>query len=298
MHLMKTRFSAAQFLALSLAVVAPLSAQPTPPGVPMEGPPPPGMPIRTMRAPGQPMPSGAGSREMIEARTNLMRLKADLGEDDPHVMAERGRVEMLEGLEPKKISIDFRGGPLSALLNQIGGPDGPSLSIIGADGLNPSEVGLPPFSLRNAHLVTLIEVVRQLVPREFQFEPAGPIEPNTAVCVLRRRVFDQPRTNAGDFESFQLAPLLKEQSVDDIIGAIRTAWELDPRHDKEALRIKFHPPTGLLLISGQSDGSRRPSEAIEIAHKVISQLKRPPGTPPGSPPPLEAPGTARIIEKK
>ena len=77
------------------------------------------------------------------------------------------------------------------------------------------------------------------------------------------------RTNANDprFQSFQLAPYLEFQSVDDIVGAVHAMWALDPMRSPEALRVKFHPPTGILLVSG-------PSEGIQMVEVILRQLRR------------------------
>jgi hypothetical protein len=139
--------------------------------------------------------------------------------------------------------------------------------------------------------VTLQVLGRLLIPRGFELAPmeAGP---NSAVAVLARPT--RPRTTvppASVFESFQLAPFIipraqsadeRIQAVDYIVNAIRTAWEMDPSHDKDALRIKFHSPTSILLVSG-------PGPAIDTAKNVLGSLRRtaddssPPKTPNAKP---------------
>lgn len=76
------------------------------------------------------------------------------------------------------------------------------------------------------------------------------------------------------FAPFQLWQQLEYQSIDDIVAAIRNAWELDPAHNPADLKLKFHPPTTVLLVVG-------PNQAIEIATRVIGSLKAAPlQTPP------------------
>jgi ribosome recycling factor len=94
-----------------------------------------------------------------------------------------------------------------------------------------------------------------------------PSDVNSVAVVLGRNEPARPRTPLPiDFESFQLAPYLRDQSIDDIVEAIRASWELNPRNDPNALRLKFHPPTSILLASG-------PRDALNMAGKIISQLK-------------------------
>ncbi len=129
---------------------------------------------------------------------------------------------------------------------------------------------LPAFSLQNASPDLFARSLGQfLESRGLHLIPSGYSVPGTKdVYVVQRFSSKSPRQMSGDaFEPIQLAPYLAEQNIDDIIGAIRAAWELDPGHDAAALRLKFHPPTSILLVSG-------PGEATNLALKVVGSLKR------------------------
>lgn len=268
MHLFPTRLLRTSLLASALVVSPVLVAQPTPPAPPKSV----GSPIaeRPAKVAGNAAFPGGESRELADARIELARRLADVGENHPGVIELQTRIAMLERLEPKKISLDFPGGPLSRLVETVSSHEGISFSVINAGEPADFAVELPPFALRNANVRTIASVVRNLLlARGFEFEPMDP-EPNAIVGTVRRigpgRAGPPART---EFESFQLAPFLGQQSVDDIIAALRAAWELDARHERDALKLKFHPPTSLLLVAG-------PGEAIALTRNVLSQLK---GTP-------------------
>jgi hypothetical protein len=173
--------------------------------------------------------------------------------------------------EPVTISVEFPGGSISKLIESIAKVDGVSLNLIPiGDASDFARVELPPFSLRNVKLFTVIEVLGTfLEPRGFALRPVGSGSPNSFVCMLRR--IEPPaapkRAAPAEFVSFQLAPYLAQQSVDDIVGAIRAGWELDPAHDRDALKLKFHPGTSVLLVSG-------PNDALRLTESIIRQLKR------------------------
>lgn len=187
--------------------------------------------------------------------------------------AERTPAEPLNPAEsaPRQFSIDFPGGTVRDFLTAVSKNDGVSISIIAAS--DPADLGapLPPFSLRNINTMTAEQVLaRMLNARGYDLTlVSGDPYSNSVVAVLSR-IEKKPvvvRMPSSRFESFQLGPYLADQSIDDIVGAIRMAWELDPQHDPKALNLKFHPQTAILLMSG-------PPEGLELAMKIISQLKR------------------------
>ncbi len=171
------------------------------------------------------------------------------------------------------LTIDFPGGNLRALLDALPHEAGAfSFNVISAGDARDVDAALPPFSLRNASLETLFGVVKQLIESKgfnlTDTDAASRRIINSVVCVLSRRDVPQAvkRIEPTLFDSFPLGAYLNDQSIDDIVGAIRAGWELNPAHDRDALRLKFHPPTAILLVSG-------PPDAIAVANKVISQLK-------------------------
>ena len=169
-------------------------------------------------------------------------------------------------------NVDFPGGPISQLLATLAKIDGISLNIIGVgEAADFARVELPAFSLRNVNIIAVSEVLRNfLEPRGFELRPVGgSANANTMVLTLKRNEAKVPKQAPAMFQSFRLYPYLQAQTVDDIVGAIRAGWELDPAHDPKALNLKFHPGTSILLVSGSTD-------AIMVTQSVIGQLKRNP----------------------
>ncbi len=171
-------------------------------------------------------------------------------------------------VERPLVSIDFPGGSVTKFLSMVAQNQHVSFNIIATGGPAELATELPPFALRNADVGTVAVVLRNLLlPRGFDLQPIGG-QPDSFVCTLSP--LERPRqdkTPQHQFESYQLAPYLDEQSVDDIVGAMRAAWELAPGHEPDALRLKFHPATTILLASG-------PLDAINITRQVLVQLKR------------------------
>jgi hypothetical protein len=176
----------------------------------------------------------------------------------------------------KLINLDFPGGTVAQFVEAVTKPDNGPFNIIGEK--EEMEVQLPPFSLRNVEFNALFTALSVLLhQRGLNLTVGGP-----GLSVLSKdenlRRFPVPDPTRSAFESFQLAPYLAEQSVDDIVGAIHTAWELDPTHDRNALRLKFHPPTSVLLVAG-------PPDAITLTRNVLGQIKRSPEKTPTMPVP-------------
>ena len=224
----------------------------------------------------------AENGELADERVRLEDARRRLhDENNPEVLMHRDRIEKMEKNQRWLISLDFPGGSLAKLLSTVSQAREVSFNVIGADDSAGFDAELPAFSLHNANLETLFTVLHQMLGvRGFKLEPAGHLDGNSAVCVLRRAetalVIKPPPSTY--FASYQLAPYLKDQSVDDIVGAIRTAWELEPSHDSNALHVKFHPGTSILLVSGPVDG-------INLSRDVIAHLKHAPEPQPKSPPP-------------
>jgi hypothetical protein len=203
---------------------------------------------------------------LAEARARLEELQKQFTEDNPRIIEQKAKIAELER-RPVTFSIDFPGGTISDFLDAVSNGKGVSLSIINAGDPADLATRLPEFSLRNTNLMTAIQVLSRLLePRGFNLSMM-PSDVNSVAVVLGRNEPARPRTPLPiDFESFQLAPYLRDQSIDDIVEAIRASWELNPRNDPNALRLKFHPPTSILLASG-------PRDALNMAGKIISQLK-------------------------
>lgn len=160
------------------------------------------------------------------------------------------------------ISVDFPGGSVAQLVAAVNKPDGHAFNLLGET--EDLATRLPAFSVRNVNPSAFAMALRQLLePRGITVMPEGP-----DLFVLRK-VATMVRREPVAFESFQLSPYLDKQSVEDIVSAMRTAWELNPANKPEELQLKFHPATRLLLASGSAD-------AIRVASKVLSTLSRTP----------------------
>ena len=181
------------------------------------------------------------------------------------------------GVEPLSVNVDFSGGPINKLVEALAKVEGVSFNII-FNGLNRDDAAdfakleFPPFSLRNASVLGILEVVSDLLePRGFRLKPIGGPNPNSWICTVQKTPALQEKSSSAQtqFLSYQLAPFLQSQSVDDIVGALHAAWELDPSHAPDLLHVKFHPGTSILLVSG-------PPEAINITRNLLVELKRQP----------------------
>lgn len=185
-------------------------------------------------------------------------------------------LEAAERRLPNLIRIKSQGGPLSAFFEAAG--QGDAFTVINTADPADLETPLPPFELKNSNWGTIIGVLGHLLnPRGLDLRFVGgdnpdPAAAKTVVCVLRRTdaASDAKRTARAELESFQIGDyIFKDQTMEVIVDAIRSAWELEPTNDPAALRIKFHAATKLLLVSG-------PAPATNIARQVIAGLKKKP----------------------
>jgi hypothetical protein len=172
-----------------------------------------------------------------------------------------------------EIDIDFSGGTIADLTAVLQKSDAVFNLIALPECL---QLTVPAFSLRNTDPETFGVVLNELLAPQRLNVFLTHVSSTRAVLVLRK-------TTVGGLtitRTFQISDYLKSQSIDDIVAAIHMAWEFDPQHDPRAIRLKFHPPTGLLLVSG-------PSDAIDVVGNVLGNLKHtfPEQTKPVLPPP-------------
>ena len=218
-------------------------------------------------------------KSLANARVRLEELHQRYGDAHPSIIEAKAKVAALEKqltergvtphvVAPRAISVDFPGGSLSALSAAIAKTDGAYFNLLGEQADLATE--LAAFSVRNASPEIFAAALNQLLtPRGLEIKPGGNmINGEGTVFVVAKTAPRRPATTEPTlFESFQLGPYLGKQSIDDIVGAIRTAWELDPTHKPDALVLKFHPPTKLLLASGSAS-------AIQVARQIITVLPR------------------------
>jgi hypothetical protein len=223
----------------------------------------------------------ADSPELAEARAQLVdAYQRGHRESDNDVKQLREKITALEFIAnakasaasesaPKLLNVDFPGGPMTALLAAIN-KDGGGFNVVGEK--SDLAIELPALSLRNADAASLANALGGLLQQRGYFLGGSGrnLPGQNPVFVLRKLALHEiDQRNVGEFQSFQLAPYLDLQSVDDIVSAIRAAWELDPSNKPEQLRIKFHPSTGILLVSG-------PRMGIHTVQTVLGQLRRAP----------------------
>jgi hypothetical protein len=170
------------------------------------------------------------------------------------------------------ITLDFPGGSVASLMSEVGRKDH-SFMVIGEKADMAAE--LPAFALRNAEPGALGAALNIFLnSRGLELKPSSGHQ-NT-VYVLRRMGPGMPG-EPTIFDSFQLAPFLENQSIDDITGAIRTAWEMNPAHKPTSLQLKYHPATSILLASGTP-------QALDVVRRVLGALKRSDPKPIAAPP--------------
>jgi hypothetical protein len=166
--------------------------------------------------------------------------------------------------DARVFTVDFPGGTVTNLLAAIA-KTGASFNVVGEKADLMTEI--PPFSVRNVTSEILAPALNQL------FSPRGLFLGNTSnygdqIYLLTKKRPDQP-SRTSFFNSYQLTPYLEQQSIDDIVDAIQTAWALDPANKTASPQLKYHPATSLLFVYGSP-------EALGTAQQVISSLKRGP----------------------
>jgi len=182
-------------------------------------------------------------------------------------------------VDSRYISIDFSGGTLGELLTAVNKIGGAGLNVIG----EPTDLNtaIPAFSIRFVTPSALAVAINQFIyPRGLGLN-AATTGRAPEIFVLTKGTVN--RREDTKFESFQLSPFIGQQSVDDIVTAIRDAWQLTPGNRPDSLQLKFHPPTSILLASGTED-------AIITARKVIGTLR--PNPPKPEPKPKADPAPA------
>ena len=223
-----------------------------------------------------PFATAADSPELTEARARLLE-KYEQGstDEDNAVKQLKAKIAALEyvaaakaspatGSSPRAVNVNFPGGTFAEFIAAAnkGGHDGFNV-IAEAEDL---KLQLPSLSIRNADpdaLATALDALLQ--PRGYLLDRTSRTQPGQAPVFVLKKGSRFRRDSS--FHSFQLASYLEHQSVEDIVAAIRMAWELDPKHDAASMQVKYHPPTSILLVSG-------PEEAIRVANAVLGQLRK------------------------
>lgn len=103
--------------------------------------------------------------------------------------------------------------------------------------------------------------------------------PPLPIATAEKTVIPEESTPPRMVHFFSLEPFLDRFTVEDIITAVKTGWDLDGKKDRPTL--KYHDETKLLVASGDSG-------QVEMIQLVLSNLGRQ-GPKPGRPIPPAAP---------
>ena len=190
--------------------------------------------------------------------------RQEIGGQNAPVIAQAPRVE------PKTFKLDFAGGSIESLAAAMEKVEGVSFSIVTAENQD-LKVELPRIRIVNGTAHSLADVLRHVMnARGFGLETVRTGDVNTVICVVHQHGFRPPAASIPQlFESFQLGPFLERgATVEHITDAIQMSWKLNPANQPDGLRLKFHPGTSILLVSGSH-------EALEVARKILTQLPAP-----------------------
>ena len=186
------------------------------------------------------------------------------------------------------LSFDFPGGSLSDLITLIGKTNGGvPINVIGEKNAMATEV--QAFTIRNANRDAVLRAIGALLRAKGVhveqvdrgvFIVSGETTKDRRSAAMAAEEAKHLLQSRSSFDSFQLGDYIDDQqTVDSIVDVIRSAWTMNPDHDANALQLKFHPATKLLLVSG-------PPEALQMTSEVIRSLRREGKGNRGGPPPV------------
>ncbi len=174
---------------------------------------------------------------------------------------------------PSIDALDFKGGTLADFL-EAAKASGSSFNLVAHR--EHLMVAVPPFSVRNVEPAALAQALDHLL-RSYGLAVSSFIGSPTSQPIFTVTATQRPHPN-NLIHAFQLGPFLDSMPVEEIVSAIRTAWELTPGWAPDELVVKYHPGTKLLLVSG-------PREAVEMADLIVRRLApneiQPPAPEPG-----------------
>ncbi len=218
--------------------------------------------------------------EVTQAQLNLLMNRYKSGAATKEELANlEYQFQRAERERPYRLSLTSKGGTVRELLSILSAGSEAKLTLINAGEAADLEIVLPAFELNNASWNMVIEVLSNFVAtRGLILKIAGSDGPTldasgSVVCVMRRADSAEGRRSPETrFESYQLSEYLDtNQTVDVIVDAIQTAWKLNPANDPDALRVKFHPGTKLLLVTGSANATLVATQVIKGLHKVAVQ---------------------------
>ena len=199
----------------------------------------------------------------------------------PQEVIEENRLQLDRIIKsaPRLLTIRSGGGPLSAFLSAASKDHERTINLINTGDAADLETPLPPFVLRYVTWGTVLSVLDNfLQPRglNLRFLGGDSPDPNLAksvVYVLQHNGSSPSASQSSQpaFESFQLSELIHgDQTLEAIIDLIESAWRFQSgKPDLAGLRMRFHPETKILLVSG-------PGPATGIAKQVVASLRKNP----------------------
>ncbi len=183
-------------------------------------------------------------------------------------------VELVANLvEPRGINVDFPGGTLAQLLASINSSESAPFNLIASKEV--LALPLPAFALRNVSPRDLAMAIDWLLDGYIIDLPAeNPDRDGLPVFTVRvnpDRINPSSEQAEGAskperFQSFPISALGGRFPVEEVVSTLNAAWTIDPSHRPEALRIKYHAATGILLVSS------REGAALEIVNAVMRSL--------------------------
>ncbi|MES2696766.1 MAG: hypothetical protein V4773_25080, partial [Verrucomicrobiota bacterium] len=172
-------------------------------------------------------PGSINGRKQLDRLLQEQKLGKLPSESAAAVDALRNEVEWAELHKPWLVTIDFPGGSLANLLENLKGPETTSFNVISPGGPDFLDAELPAFSLRNANLILVAKVVGSLLEmNRLNLRVLDDSGPNAVVCVLTRKDLESANPPPpANFEAIQLYEhIFGEQTIDVIVDAIRTGW--------------------------------------------------------------------------
>lgn len=216
-----------------------------------------------------------GELKFVQEKLRLAEARFQTGNASrEELVGLRQDLERIEERAPYRLTIESSGGTLREFLAATSSGAEVSFTLVNAGDPADLETPLPAFNLRNVSWATVAEVLANFVAtRGLQLKHTDLGNQDGAksiICVLRRdrASAESDRPAKSEFTALQLGEVIySAQRIETIVDLIRTAWEFDPAHDAAALRLKYHPDTKILLVSG-------PAPAATVAERVVASLRK------------------------
>lgn len=184
-----------------------------------------------------------------------------------------------------RFDLNFKGGTPKQFIEAINAQSGLKVNVISST--EHTNVSLPSLEVHNATVPQVFEALTAFCSgtkyvRKFDngqrreygsiytrgFLTKEPIPSENSIWHFR---YDELPTSDPEppvrtpVQVFQLAPLLKDYSIDDITTAVKTTWQmLDSSVTPE---LKYHSDTGLLIVKGAV-------EQLRVVAEVLAEVRR------------------------